>query len=310
MNMLKELMNPKISYVEDFIFNENFFQRIDAIKKELENEHCNISNSCYVFLLLYLAITDLSEFKSITVNVTSNMPNGAGLGSSSSYIVSLAKALFDAFKITIDQEILNRWCFEMDKLFHGKPSGIDNSICTYGGALLFEGGKIIEQVKHESIPNFKVILVNTGIQRNTKAMIERCRKRFDLYPELSEQVMITIGMISKQIWQSLKQKDNADLSDCIKLNQNLLEYLDVGHPKISEIIEIAKRNGFVAKLTGAGGGGIVMIYLDCKNPSTIEHQNNQEREFSLIDELLSKKFEIYRVTLGVKGVTAIENETI
>lgn len=45
------------------------------------------------------------------------------------------------------------------------------------------------------------------------------------------------------------------------MNQSLLECLDVGHEKIDQVVAIAKRHGLAAKLTGAGGGGCVLIYL-------------------------------------------------
>lgn len=45
------------------------------------------------------------------------------------------------------------------------------------------------------------------------------------------------------------------------MNQHLLECLDVGHEKIDQVVGVAKRHGLTAKLTGAGGGGIVLIYL-------------------------------------------------
>lgn len=45
------------------------------------------------------------------------------------------------------------------------------------------------------------------------------------------------------------------------MNQNLLNCLDVGHPEIDKIVDISKKYGLSAKLTGAGGGGIVLVYL-------------------------------------------------
>lgn len=45
------------------------------------------------------------------------------------------------------------------------------------------------------------------------------------------------------------------------MNQNLLNCLNVGHEKIDQIVNISKKYGLSAKLTGAGGGGIVIVYL-------------------------------------------------
>lgn len=78
--------------------------------------------------------------------VTSDLPLGSGLGSSASFCVSLAGALLSLsddvsidksqtgwFKLTkAELELVNKWAFEGEKIIHGKPSGIDNTISTFG----------------------------------------------------------------------------------------------------------------------------------------------------------------------------------
>lgn len=44
------------------------------------------------------------------------------------------------------------------------------------------------------------------------------------------------------------------------MNQNLLNSLGVGHSKIDEILSIAKSHCLSGKLTGAGGGGCVIVF--------------------------------------------------
>lgn len=97
------------------------------------------------------------------MEVNTSIPIGAGLGSSASYCVSLSTALLAGTgKILLpsvieasgsvlpstalsateaetnvslsdqDLELICKWSLEAEKLVHGKPSGIDNSVCTYG----------------------------------------------------------------------------------------------------------------------------------------------------------------------------------
>ena len=86
----------------------------------------------------------------MTVNVTSNLPVGAGLGSSASYSVCLATGLLLVLgHITIPNynekirdsnvsgssspmNLINRWAFQAERIIHGTPSGIDNAVATYG----------------------------------------------------------------------------------------------------------------------------------------------------------------------------------
>ena len=71
---------------------------------------------------------------------------GAGLGSSAAYCVALSAALLafsDSVKLDVSQkgwlmfketevELLNKWAFEGEKIIHGRPSGVDNSVSTFG----------------------------------------------------------------------------------------------------------------------------------------------------------------------------------
>lgn len=80
------------------------------------------------------------------MSVTSELPLGSGLGSSAAYCVALSAALLALSSgVNLDvslQEwqgfeddelkLLNGWAFEGEKIIQGRPSGIDNTVSTYG----------------------------------------------------------------------------------------------------------------------------------------------------------------------------------
>lgn len=86
----------------------------------------------------------------VLVQIWSTLPLGAGMGSSASYSVALAAALLQAAdgqtslgKISSTagepgsialRTAANKWAFECERLFHGAPSGIDNTVCSLGEA--------------------------------------------------------------------------------------------------------------------------------------------------------------------------------
>lgn len=78
--------------------------------------------------------------------VTSALPVGAGLGSSASLCVALSATLLSfTGSVKLDKssegwlafdesglDLLNKWAFQAEKIIHGKPSGLDNTVSTYG----------------------------------------------------------------------------------------------------------------------------------------------------------------------------------
>lgn len=140
-----------------------------------------VKQSVQVFLYLFLDLSarvrsssssssSLQSLLSLEVSVKSQFPTGCGLGSSAAYSVSLTSALFEAIlPATYSKEDISKWAFSCEHVFHGKPSGIDNSICTYGGAILYKNGKIIEQLTLNE--SFSALLVYTKVSRNTKLLV-------------------------------------------------------------------------------------------------------------------------------------------
>ncbi len=77
----------------------------------------------------------------------------------------------------------------------------------------------------------------------------------------------------------------------MELNHNLLNVLGVSHPSIEKIRKIATSHGHQAKLTGSGGGGIVLVLA---NPS------KSIRSFQ--EECSDHGFRTYPVQLGGQGI--------
>lgn len=86
------------------------------------------------------------RFKPATVIITSELPLSSGLGSSAAFCVALSAALLGfSSSVSLDVshqgwlnfaenelELVNKWAFEGEKIIHGKPSGIDNTVSTFG----------------------------------------------------------------------------------------------------------------------------------------------------------------------------------
>nr|XP_008519134.1 PREDICTED: mevalonate kinase isoform X1 [Equus przewalskii]XP_008519135.1 PREDICTED: mevalonate kinase isoform X1 [Equus przewalskii]XP_008519136.1 PREDICTED: mevalonate kinase isoform X1 [Equus przewalskii] len=142
------------------------------------------------FLFLYLSICRKQRaLPSLDVTVWSELPPGAGLGSSAAYSVCLAAAFLAACEeipnplkdgeptsrwTEEDLELINKWAFQGERVIHGNPSGVDNTVSTWGGALRYQQGKI-SSLKRP--PALKILLTNTKVPRSTKALVAGVRNR-------------------------------------------------------------------------------------------------------------------------------------
>ena len=86
-------------------------------------------------------------------------------------------------------------------------SGIDNSICTYGGLLAFRSGKIQSIRESPSLP-LRIILVNTKVSRDTRRMIGVARERLRVMPQVTESIFEAMDRIAKQCLLTFDEIDD------------------------------------------------------------------------------------------------------
>uniref|UniRef100_A0A673V603 mevalonate kinase n=1 Tax=Suricata suricatta TaxID=37032 RepID=A0A673V603_SURSU len=201
------------------------------------------------FLYLYLCICRKQRaLPSLDITVWSELPAGAGLGSSASYSVCMAAALLTTCEEIPNPlgdgkstsrwsaealELINKWAFQGERMIHGDPSGVDNAVSTWGGALRYQQGKISPLKR---LPALKILLTNTKVPRSTKALVAGVRNRL--------------------------------LKELIDMNQHQLNALGVGHALLDQLCQVTMAHGLHSKLTGAGGGGcgITLLRPDLEQP--------------------------------------------
>lgn len=71
-------------------------------------------------------------------------------------------------------EEVNRWAFVAEKVLHGNPSGVDNAVSVFGGALAYTRPGFGRKGGMEPIYGFKslrFLLTDTKVPRNTKQLV-------------------------------------------------------------------------------------------------------------------------------------------
>lgn len=67
--------------------------------------------------------------------------------------------------------IVSDWAFCSEKIMHGNPSGLDNTICTFGGLVKFYRNQKPTPLK--SAKTLNILLIDSCVSRSTAAMVER-----------------------------------------------------------------------------------------------------------------------------------------
>src|SRR5258706_2709366 len=211
-------------------------------------------------------------------NIESDIPIGAGMRSSAAYAV--AKTALKFKKLNLEK--INSTAYSLDKLQHGNPSGVDNTVVTYGGFLWYrkenENFKTFRQIESKTkLP--KNYLLNSGKPRETtREMVLHVRSLYERRKKWTKNVFGEIETIKKGFLKLLLEKKDDDFGRLMLENEELLEKLGVVSESAKTLIHRIEKIGGYAKISGAGGkkegSGIVIIYHKDIDKITLFAKNN------------------------------------
>jgi len=226
----------------------------------------------------------------LNIQINSTVPVAAGLGSSAAVVAAVTAAVGALLNVKMSKEDVFRTTFESEKIVHGTPSGIDPAISTFGGTLLFQmdtGFKPLE-VKAD-IP---LVIGDTGVERSTRAQVEKVRSIKEKYPQIVEPVMLAAREIVLRAIDALKENDLETLGELMNINHALLYGVGVSDESLEWLVNAARKAGALgAKLTGAGGGGCMIA---------LTKNEELERVFEAIQRVGGRPFMARKTDEGVK----------
>jgi hydroxymethylglutaryl-CoA reductase len=205
--------------------------------------------------------------RAMRIEVFPDVPRGMGLGGSAALAVAIVRALDLHFKLGLSDAQVNDLAYLSEQNAHGQPSGIDNTLATYGKPLVYRRGTppMVELLNIPEPLSIVVGMTHTeGLTARTVANVADARQR---NPRLYEKIFDDIDALVLQAVSAIQDNDVTTLGDLMNINQGLLNALQVSTPELERLIDAARDAGATgAKLTGGGGGG-AMIAL-CKNAAT------------------------------------------
>ncbi len=222
--------------------------------------------------------------KGMKIEVFSDIPRGMGLGGSAAIAVSIIKALNNHFKLALNQDEINEMALESEKIAHGNPSGIDNTMATYGHPLIFRNGDnpLIEPLNINE--TFSILVGFSSTEGLTAKTVGIVRDLWKKNPGVYEKIFDEIDSLALQSIQAIQNNDFELLGQLMNINHGLLNTLQVSTPELERLIMIARESGALgAKLTGGGGGGAVIAL--CKDIDITKSAIESEGYETLVVEI-------------------------
>lgn len=236
------------------------------------------------------ALLDKYEAKDgVHLNLHSDIPVGAGLGSSAAVAVSAVAAASGALGLELPRKEIAEIARIAEKQVHLRPSGIDTSIATNGGTIEFSRSTGAKQIGRSRLR--RLILVNTGMPRRTSDIILKVaefrlsnRKFFGRIAEVSKEVV-------QEARAYLRNGDMQGLGEILYVNHLLLTVVGASTRQLDDIVDKAMSLGSLgAKMTGGGGGGCAIALA-------------KERNVRSLAKKLAKFFHnVFVVQTGTPGV--------
>jgi hydroxymethylglutaryl-CoA reductase len=213
--------------------------------------------------------------RSMRIEVYSQIPRAMGLGGSAAVAVAILRALNNHFELELSDEEINHMAFKAEQVAHGTPSGIDNTVATYGRPILYRAGSPPEIEELHFPRPLDFVIGITGNESLTAKTVARVREAREKNRAVIDRVFKGIDVLTGQALAALKRYDLERLGDLMNVCHGLLNSLQVSSWELEELVQIARENGALgAKLTGGGGGGS-MIALCPQNPDRIVRAMNE-----------------------------------
>lgn len=223
---------------------------------------------------------EFGVWRGVRVFLASEVPPGTGLGSSSAVAVALIKAVSTACGLNLTPaKVAETACaIEISKLNHpiGKQ---DQYAAAYGNLNAISFSRQGVEVERLRIPQEvrarlqkNILLFYTGAARDSAAILQEqtsaTRRRTSSVIDALHAVKEVAGLMRR----ALEHGDLTAVGELLNVSweQKKRFATGVSTPLVEECYVLARKNGAAGgKLTGAGGGGFLMLYCEPHAQSSV-----------------------------------------
>jgi mevalonate kinase len=198
----------------------------------------------------------------VTITIRSTIPVASGMGSGAAVSTAIVRALAAHLGHPLDDDAVSALVFEAERLYHGTPSGIDNTVIAHGRPLFFVKDRLVESFPVKE--PLHLLIANTGVSSPTKSAVGDVRAGWETQRDYYDSLFRQIGQITVMARGAIVAGELHALGALMDGNQWLLQQAGVSSPENERLIQAARRAGALgAKLSGAGrGGNVIALVLE------------------------------------------------
>ena len=220
-------------------------------------------------LRLALDAAGIADEPDWRVVLSSDIPIASGLGSGAAISAALVRAALTHAGQPAPAETVSRLVYRSEELFHGTPSGIDNTVIAYERPVWFVKGQPPESFAVGQ--PFTLAIADSGIASPTKESVGDVRRAWEADPAAYETIFQRIADVVHGARRAIADGNLPAIGALMNANQQRLEALGVSSPALEKLIAAAREAGAAgAKLSGGGRGGNVIALVDDENVAKVQ----------------------------------------
>ena len=243
---------------------------INEIYKESSNSNLIIHRACYEY---FKSKYNKNKNYNISIKTFSDVPEGSGLGTSSSLTVCIIKGLSELFKVKMGKAYLAKLAYKIEREECAISGGVqDFFAAAFGGTNLFEfhGNKFVR--KKIVMPNLfrykfesSLLVIFLGNSRNSSKIIDSQKKSLlksgKPYLDIMRKTVDGVYKIKDSILTSNFTRFHDEINELWRIKKKFSK--KITNRAIDSLYSKLKTLGVKSgKLSGAGGGGFMYLFVD------------------------------------------------
>lgn len=230
---------------------------------------------CWFSIIIFMMKShkNINHSLKLKIDLNSEVPIGAGMGSSASIIVALLTGLNNFFNNNLCNNTIYQLALQAENLQHGYSSGVDiKTVLNNGVNYFYQANKQrSNSLLDLTLDNLNFYLINTGKPNSSTGECgARVKQNFNHQHIIWNEFLQCTELFKT----NLEKQSEENIIHSIKTNHRLLSQLGVVPEKINQfILEIESQHG-AAKICGAGSitgesAGMVLAIGNYSNLKTI-----------------------------------------